>query len=268
MSDQVWPLGLVVPLQMPTPFSPFVPTQWREALHEIACAGYEGVEFAIVNPNDLDRMALMGVLKKEGLRLLAIATGQAVKEEGLSLSSTHERTRELAVQRVKDHMRLAKEFGAMVIVGTLYGSDGDKKLLVESLRECVSFDSSVKVTLEAINRYESSLANTVFEVLDIIEQIGAENLGVQLDTFHANIEERNIREAIQLAGKKLFHVDLADSNRWVPGYGHLNLNEVWEALDSIGYEGHIVIECFPKPSQEALLNACNRLRQQWNREKR
>ena len=47
-------------------FSPFVPTQWREALHEIACAGYEGVEFAIVNPNDLDRMALMGVLKKKG----------------------------------------------------------------------------------------------------------------------------------------------------------------------------------------------------------
>ena len=59
---------------------------------------------------------------------MAIATGQAVKEEGLSLSSTHERTRACCAKR-KDHMRLAKEFGAMVIVGTLYGSDGDKKLL-------------------------------------------------------------------------------------------------------------------------------------------
>jgi len=258
-----WPLGIVVPLQAPSQFSPFAPGQWQEALSEVANAGYEGVEFAIIDPTRVEKKSVKVALENKGLRFFAIATGQAAEAEGLSLSTKDDKVRERAIQRIKDHMRLAREFGALVIIGTLRGVEGDEGLLVEALRECCAFDPGVKLTLEAINRYETHLINTVFEVLRIIDRVGAENLGVHLDTFHANIEEANIKKAFEAVKGKLFHVDIADSNRWPPGYGHLNWGEVWDALEDIGYEGHLVIECFPRPSKAEVLSTRNRLVSQW-----
>ncbi|MBC7109140.1 MAG: sugar phosphate isomerase/epimerase [Methanomassiliicoccales archaeon] len=258
-----WPLGLVVPLQDPTPFSPFAPTEWREALRQVAESGYEGVEFAITDPVRVDMDKVAEALERERLRLLALATGQALEKERLSLSAPDDRVRERAVQRIKGHMRFAKRFGAVVIIGTLRGIVGDKTLLVESLRECASFDFSVKITLEPLNRYESRLVNTVSEALEVIECIGKDNVGLHLDTFHANIEEPKVGDAFRIAGERLFHVDLADSNRWVPGYGHLDFKEVWTALEAIDYRGGLVIECIPKPDKRALLSAAQKIRTQW-----
>jgi len=258
-----WPLGLVVPLQAPSQFSPFFPDQWQEALAEVANAGYEGVEFAIIDPTRVEKKTVKMALEKKRLRFFAIATGQAAEAEGLSLSAKDDKVRERAVQRIKDHMQLAKEFGSVVIIGTLRGVEGDKELLIEALRECCAFDGGVKLALEAINRYETRLINTALEALRIVDRVGAENLGVHLDTFHANIEEASIKKAFELTKGKLFHVDIADSNRWAPGYGHLNWSEVWDALENIGYEGHLIVECFGRPSKAAVLSARNRLVLQW-----
>lgn len=267
MSERGWPLGVVVPLQAPSQFSPFSPDKWQEALSEVANAGYEGVEFAIVDPTEVDKRTVKTALENKGLRFFAIATGQAAETEGLSLSTKDDKVRERAVQRIKDHMQFAREFGAVVIIGTLRGVAGDERLLVEALRECCAFDPRVKLALEAINRYESRLINTAAEALRIVERVGAENLGVHLDTFHANIEERSIKKAFETAKGKLFHVDIADSNRWAPGYGHLDWGEVWDALENIGYEGHLVIECFSRPSKGEVLSARHRLVSQWRQSK-
>lgn len=260
-----WDLGLVVPLQDPTPFSPFIPTEWQDALRQVAEFGYEGVELAITDPTLLDLRGIAGVVQREGLRVLAIATGQTTWVNGLSICASEDKSREKAIQRMGAYVRFAKHFEAVVIVGSIRGANKDANLLVTSLRECTSFDPSVRITLEPLNRYESSLVNTVREALEIIERVGAENLGIHIDTFHANIEEANIREAFRAAQEKLFHVDLADSNRWVPGYGHLAFNEVWQALAEINYKGHLVIECLPYPSAEAVLCTAERIRLQWGR---
>lgn len=260
-----WLLGLIVPVQDSTPFSSFPPEGWQEALGRLVRAGYTGVEFAVTDPTKLAQDEVVKAIQQAGLRLLALTTGQAVAKEGLSLASPNEGITRMAVKRIQDHMRLAKSFGAVVIVGLLRGIAGSLDLLVESLGECARFDTSVKIALEPLNRYESRLVNTVAEALAIVEQVGADNLGLLFDTFHANIEEPSIGGAIRAAGERLFHVHLADSNRWVPGYGHLNLTEVWEALRAINYRGGIVVECFPKPSSDALLSAARRIRLQWNR---
>ncbi len=102
--------------------------------------------------------------------------------------------------------------------------------------------------------------NTAAEALSVVERVGAQNLGLLLDTFHANIEERNIGQAFQDTGERLFHIHLADSNRFVPGYGHLDFAQVWDALDAIRYQQALVVEALPEPSTEALLNAPARLR--------
>lgn len=253
-----WPLGLVVPLQEKTTFSPFSPVAWKSALRFVSQAGYDGVELAVGDPKFIDAGGLIAEIDAAHLRVFAIATGQAALKEGLSLSSSSEKVREKAIQRIKDFVAFAKFFDALVIIGTIHGGQGKKHYLVEALRECTGFDPSIRLVLEPLNRYESIVVNTVHEALSIIEKVGAENLGVSFDTFHANIEEANFRKALLTVGDRLWHVEIADSNRWVPGHGHIPFREIWDTLEEIGYKGHIVCECFAKPTVRALLSVPTR----------
>jgi sugar phosphate isomerase/epimerase len=254
---------MIVPVQDETPFSPFLPGKWETALHTVKEAGYDGVELAITDPNRLNTAVVKEVLESEGLRLLSITTGQAAAKEGLSLSSPDEKIRRRAVERIQAHMQFAKSFGAVVIVGSLRGADGDMELLVESLRECATSNAEVRIALEPLNRYESRLVNTAAEALSVVERVGVQNLGLLLDTFHANIEERNIGQACRDAGERLFHIHLADSNRWILGYGHLSFVAVWETLEASDYDGSLVIEALPYPNTEKLLASAETIRSQW-----
>ena len=258
-----WDLGLIVPVQHPTPFSPFPPDRWEEALPQIAKAGYDAVELAITDPSAITCERIAEVLDRNGLRLSSITTGQAAVQEGLSLSSTDEAIRRRAVERIQIHMRLAKPFAAVVIVGSLQGSDGERSLLIESLKDCANHERTVRLAVEPLNRYESPLINTIRDASAIVERVGAENLGLLFDAFHSNIEEVSSDAAIQRAGDRLFHVHLADSNRWVPGHGHLDFESIWRALEDVEYLGALVVESLPQPSADALLTAPQQIRSQW-----
>jgi len=258
-----WPVGMIVPLQDPTPFSPFRPDEWQQALDVVAASGFDGVELAITNPALLEASEVAEALKHRGLRLLSITTGQAAGLEGLSLSTENEEVRRRAVARICDHMAFAEEFGAVVIVGSLRGADGNMKLLHESLVECADFRPSIHLALEPLNRYESRLINSIDSAMKLIENIDAGNLGVLFDTFHANIEERSIPEAITRAGDRLVHVHLADSNRWIPGFGHLDFTVVWETLHQLEYPHALVLEALARPSVDELLAVGSNLKSKW-----
>ena len=96
----------------------------------------------------------------------------------------------------------------------------------------------------------TSLLNSVEEGLEFIDKVGAENLGMLLDTFHMNIEEPSIERSITLAGDKIFHFHYADSNRLYPGAGHLNFVSILDALYSTGYSGYISGEHRPDPNPQ------------------
>jgi len=253
---------MIVPLQHPTPFSPFDPDEWRGALARVAAVGFDGAELAITDPHLLERSAVAEALEAEGLRLLSITTGQAAGLEGLSLSTSDDAVRRRAIERIQAHMTFAEPFGAVVIIGSLRGADGDLAILEESLRECASF-IDVSLALEPLNRYESRLLNTIEETLQTVERVGSDNLGILFDTFHANIEEADQTTAIAVAGSRLVHVHLADSNRWVPGCGHVRFDEVWDALAGIGYARSVVLEPLLRPSADALLEAGAEIRARW-----
>jgi len=168
-----------------------------------------------------------------------------------------------------------------VILGLIRGTVGEgvdreeaMGWLVEALRDCCleAEKQGVKLVIEPINRYETNLINTVEEALGLIEaveeaQAGIENVcGLLLDTFHMNIEEPSIRDSIVRAGDRVAHVHVADSNRWPPGYGHIDFGEIYRTLDEIGYEGYISAECLPKPSSaEAVSAAAEHMRQELNK---
>ncbi len=259
-----WPIGLIVPLQDPTPFSPFDPGAWRTAMEQLAREGHRVVELAITDPQRLDEEEVNRALASSGLRLSSITTGQAAAKEGLSLSSPDDHLRERALERIVDHMKLAAPHEAVVIVGLLRGAEGEPSLLEESLRYCAQAMPHVRLALEPLNRYESKLVNTVQEALSLVERVGVDNLGILFDTFHANIEESSPPAALQAAGQRLFHVHLADSNRWPPGYGHLAFETLWSGLETCDYRGTLVVESLVPPDAMSLLHLCTELQEQWN----
>lgn len=253
MKKTTWPLGMIVPVQDPTPFSPFSPPDWPAALKEVARAGYQVVELAITDPTLVDPQKVERELVAAGLRLSSLTTGQAAGKEGLSLASPDEKVRRRAIERLQAHMALAAPHQAVVIVGLLRGASGDPEVLVESLQECTRFSQEVKLALEPLNRRESRLVNTVHQALEVLERVGAENLGLLLDTYHVHLEEGRWEEAFRAAGDRLFHLHLADDERQVPGYGKLPFPRLVEALQEMGYQGALVLESLPKPSPQAML---------------
>ena len=102
----------------------------------------------------------------------------------------------------------------------------------------------VTICVEAVNRFESPLINTAEEALLYTEFVNSPNIGVHLDTYHMNIEENNIGDAIRLVGKRLRHFHTGENNRNIPGRGHLDWDEIFLALKQIEYSRNIVSEPF------------------------
>ena len=172
------------------------------------------------------------------------------------VSSLDETIRKGGVEYLQNIIRKMKVGGGTLLSGVSYAGWGtpadllDTKMpyweqSVKSMREIIKVaeDCGVTYCVEAVNRFETCLINTAKEALAYIEEIDSKNIGVLLDTYHMNIEEDSIGDAIRLVGKdKSFHT--GENNRRAPGRGHINWDEVFGALSEIGYTGRIVSEPF------------------------
>ena len=228
-------------------------------LARIAAMGYDGVELAIRDPRLIDLDALTALVKKNNLDVPAIGTGQAWGEEGLSFTDPDLSIRRAAIDRIQGHIPVASRFRAIIIFGLIRGvvkpgvdSGQAMDWLVEALCECseAARPHGIRLALEPINRYETTLINTVAQGMELIERVGADNFGLLLDTFHMNIEEPVIEDSIRQCGDRIFHFHVADSNRWHPGAGHLDFKSILNTLHSTGYRGWVSGEFLPKPDAE------------------
>jgi sugar phosphate isomerase/epimerase len=231
----------------------------EKSLAKIAAWGYEGVELAVRDPSLLEVAHIEKIISEKNLSVPAIGTGQAYGEEGLSFTHPDGEVRKKAMARLNAHIDFASHFEALVIIGLIRGKVLDSvkrpqamQWLVEALRQCAAAanEKGIKLAVEPINRYETNLVNTVAEGLDLIGKAGAENVGLLLDTFHMNIEEPSLEASIRQAGRRLFHVHIADSNRWYPGAGHLDFARVVSALQQARYDGYLSAEILPLPDAD------------------
>jgi sugar phosphate isomerase/epimerase len=152
------------------------------------------------------------------------------------------------------HIRLAAQFGSMVIVGLLRGRIRGDRAATDSrldgaLRGIlpIAVRERVPILFEPINRYETDYLGTIDDVLAVIRRIGSPVLGVLADTFHMNIEEVSMDAALRRAGPRLHHIHAADSNRWAPGWGHLDFSSIVRTLREVGYDGYLSAEILPRP---------------------
>lgn len=194
---------------------------------------------------------------------------KAADEEGIELtyslgldprydiSSADETVRKGGIEYLKNIVECVGFMDGKIISGVSYAGWGSPNYIVndksdllersvESMRQIVKTaeDYGVVYCVEAVNRFESCIINTAEEALDYVGRVDSKNIGVLLDTYHMNIEENNIGDAIRLVGEKLTSFHTGDNNRRCPGRGHIDFDEIFKALADINYKGRIISEPF------------------------
>ena len=124
--------------------------------------------------------------------------------------------------------------------------EGDWKRSVEAMQDIapVAAQYGINMGMEVLNRFENHILNTAEEGVAFVKEVGMDNIKVMLDTFHMNIEESSIGDAIRTAGSLLGHFHTGECNRMVPGKGRTPWREIGNALRDIGYDGTVVMEPF------------------------
>ena len=123
---------------------------------------------------------------------------------------------------------------------------------VEGLRSVAHRAEKLGVILciEPLNRFETYFLNTLQDASRLINEIGAPNVRIHFDTFHANIEERQLAASLRSVAKDLGHVHISENDRGIPGTGHVDWRGVVSALRDVGYDGWLTIESFAQPERE------------------
>ena len=214
--------------------------------------GYRGVEVQVRDPAGFDTLAFTTTLAKYGITLVSLSTGPAA-HDSLVIASNDPSIRQATLDRLKTIADFAADQGASVAIGSIRGSshtagsiERAKELLHDSLVILGAHvaGSGIRWLIEPQSRSITDLLTTVEDTLHLIDDIPVDQVGIEFDTFHALNEEDNILNALTTAQNsgRLQHVQVADSNRKVPGDGQLNWRELLTHLADIGYEGWLSVE--------------------------
>jgi len=216
--------------------------------------GFDIVELPVEQLGDWSPERAAEVLAEHGLGA-SIAVAMA---PGRELCGADQETIATTQAFLRECLDVAATVGAGAIAGPIYTSTGrtwridpeERRRLYAELRESLApvcdhaGSLGLKVALEPLVRYETSLINTVEQALEAIDGLPAEACGLLVDTYHANIEEKDVGDAYRLAGDRLAHVHASANDRGAPGSDHIDWPGVRAALGDIGYDGTVVIESF------------------------
>lgn len=221
-------------------------------IRRVSAIGYTRLEIA-GSPDQYNTKDLRKLMKEHGLSCWGSVTLMLGER---NLLASNEAQRAASVQYVKEVVKMVKELdGHMVSVvpGTVgkIVPDGRPEeewdRAVSSMKEIYEYSeaSGVLLGIEPINRFETYFINRAEQALALAAEVGP-NCGVCLDTFHMNIEERDMFEAIRMAKDKLFGFHVADNNRMAPGMGHLNWQKIIDTLREVNYNRVLSVEfCAP-----------------------
>lgn len=253
-------ISQTIPLQFDTIFSPFKASEFSYALEYVKEKGFTGVEIAVAYPAEVNTKKLIKELEKYNLTVTTLSTGQIYGLKGLFLSSLNEDIRKQAIKTVVEHIDLSSMLGyPPVTIGLIRGKleKSDHVILLDNLKasllECIEYacKRNVILQLEPINKSETVLINSTHEALSFLDSLGnPENLGILYDTYHSNLEDRDMVSAIKAAAGKITNVHFCDSHRGLPGYGTIDFHSVYKALTGTGYKGAIALETLCVPTVE------------------
>ena len=228
---------------------------FEESILKASALGYDGIELALKNADEIDRKQLKTLLKKTGLQVSCISTGQVYSERRLMFTDSDISKIKEVKKAFKELVDLAADFGQLVNIGRVRGQieNGDMKTSEDRFLETIydlcnyATPKGVSFVLEPINRYEINYINTIEEGVRLLKKAGHSNLKLMPDVFHMNIEEVKIGEELSRHNGHIGYIHLADSNRLAPGWGHTDFDDIFTHLRKAKYEGWLSIEILPKP---------------------
>ncbi len=234
--------------------SPITTNVIRERAPRLATMGFELIEIPLEQPGDWTAEEVADALAETGL----VASVCAVMAPGRDLTSDNAARIESTQEYLRACIRAAAGIGAGIVAGPMYSPTGlTGALSAEERAERIervarhlrpladeARDAGVRLAIEPLNRFETSLFNTVAQTKELIDRLGHPAVGLLLDTFHMNIEERDIPGAIRAAGDSLFHFHACGNDRGAPGNDGIDWPGIQDALAEIGYDGPLSIESF------------------------
>lgn len=234
-----------------TKFGPIMfSTELDKKLPRLKGLGYDCVDLFIRSADEPGIDSVLEAIAKSHLRVSIVAAVSSYVDYGLYLSSPDESVRSRMIIGMTKQIQLAAKLGAKVPIGVLRGEGNEENCLsylAYSLEKLYRASEPVGVPLliEPINRYETRMINTVREAINYIHEYDLPEFDLLVDMFHMNIEEPDIIASIIEVKERIRHVHLADSNRRVPGKGHLDWVGIMDAFREIPYHGDFAFEAIP-----------------------
>lgn len=239
--------------------SPLTDDRLSELAPRIAGWGFDVIELPIEQPEDWNPERARELLDGLGLG----ATTCAVMPPARDLLADDPSIVASTADYLRQCIDIAARVGARVVAGPTYSAvgrtwllDGDERRatvarLVDALRPLAweAASQGITIAMEPLNRFETSLINTVDQALEVVDAVDSPGLGIALDTFHMSIEEKDPAMAIRKAGSRLAHVQASGSDRGAPGNDHLDWRSIASAIGDAGYKGAICIESFTSENQ-------------------
>jgi D-psicose/D-tagatose/L-ribulose 3-epimerase len=221
-------------------------------LEQIKSIGFDGVEVPIFNLNSQDWHIWRDKLDELGLERLAVAINGP---DANPISSSPE-MRKHALENNLKAIDCAEIIGAKYLSGPFHSALGvfsgkpatkeEWQYGVNHIRTLADYAAERDIVLgvEYLNRFESYLFTCTDEMLAFVEEVNHPHCKIMFDTFHANIEEKNINEAIAKCENHLIHVQLSENDRGTLGKGHIDFESIIKTLVEINYRGMVSIEAF------------------------
>ena len=226
--------------------------------------GFDGIEMFVFEPARVKSAEIRRGLEATGMGCtFCTALGPDV-----SLATDDAASRKKARQHVADCVKAVAEAGSKHLAGPVYTPLGDKPgrrrtqdewdRVVDELKSLGDTLTAHDVTLciEPLNRFETYFLNTAADAVALMEAVNHPKVGILFDTFHANIEEKDVAAALRLCGKHVKHVHTCENDRGAPGSGHVDWPGVAAALKAIGYDDWLTIESFGGQIAEIAAAAC------------
>lgn len=225
-------------------------------IDKVADIGFDVLEFQAQPLLEMDDEKLKTIKKAADERGIELTYSLGL-DPRYDVSSRDESVRKGGIEYLKHIVEKIGVMDGKLLSGVSYAGWGSPNYIVndktdlvnrsvESMREILKTAADYDVTycVEAVNRFEGAIINTAKEALAYIDLVDDSHIGLLLDTYHMNIEENNIGDAIRLAGNRLTSFHTGDNNRSAPGRGHIDWDDVFRALGDIRYQGRIVSEPF------------------------
>lgn len=238
----------------------------EKSLQRLAKYKYDAVELeGEPNKEKYEPKKVKKMLKKYRLKVSSIAGMYLWKEEiKRDLASSDKKIREQTIIYLFKCIDYAQLMGAKLVIvvpaavsktAPSLSKKEDWKNSVKAVREVAKYaeKKDILLAIEPINRYETYLVKSVQDALCYSREVNSSHVKIMADTFHMNIEERDIPEAIRIAGNNLINVHIADSNRCSVGRGHINFKVLIKALKEINYQYALTLEPLPPVSDPYLV---------------